>query len=887
MSRQSFKISLVMLLLGIGLLGAYFGAHGQDVHQPWPPRPVRPPEISQDASRYPAPRPVTPPEVAPTAVAPQRLPDSINPQTMPAVPPTAPTAIVPTNHQAQIPAPLPIDLPPPAPTPLVTMPGDPIPIQNMQLPTAPNTASPAIPAPTPMATIPGDPLPIQSEQLPTTPTKVSPAAPAPAPVAPTPVAPPMVPPQIADQPPPAPTPKVDAPKPIAMPVVTPAVADPLPPAPTPKADASQTTPEIKTMPVDPQPDLIVLPPEEKPSNPLPPFGRPIHPIKPAPTAVKPQIETPPSNPVVVIPPADPIVVEQPMLEQNKATPMPGQVVPNNQHTIIVEPAPEHHVPVSPTAPTVNSNTAPAQKPLPEFRVLYPIRGPVHDITAPRFPDLPTMPTGQPIAGHGASGPVIPPGTNGGVISGAPHGPIAHTPGAPTGIATPQVTVDKRGPAQMRAGQPLQYVIIVRNIGQSPANQVRVEDEIPAGARVTYADPAPTSQTDRVVWTLPVLLPGAEKQLKVELLAQGSGEVTGTTSVMVATTTGTRTRLTPDTLTLSVTGPATVPLGFPVMFEVVVTNQGKQTATGMVLFGSLPVGLTHVAGREIEADVGDLPAGQSKTFKMQVTAAQPGRHTADVKITAHGGAEAKGQATVQVTAPNSAALLIRQSPSARLFAEREGEIRLDIINNLKDGAKNVTVMNTLPDGVEFLSASDRGLFRPDTRTAHWLIDYLAPGDTRTLTMKVQASSPGQFDNEAIARSEGRQETRSLAKVQVDAMSALVLQVNDRDKAVEVGKQTLYEIKVVNHGSGPATGVQVRATLPEGMAAAKVQGPTVYRVDGQEVVFATLPKLQPQGEAVFLVSALAQSPGDRRFRAQVLSDQDPTPIAREERTYVYRD
>src|SRR5436190_21360636 len=38
------KHSLVIFLLGLGLLGAYFGVRGQDSRSPWPPRPIVPPE---------------------------------------------------------------------------------------------------------------------------------------------------------------------------------------------------------------------------------------------------------------------------------------------------------------------------------------------------------------------------------------------------------------------------------------------------------------------------------------------------------------------------------------------------------------------------------------------------------------------------------------------------------------------------------------------------------------------------------------------------------------------------------------------------------------------------------------------------------------------------
>ena len=529
-------------------------------------------------------------------------------------------------------------------------------------------------------------------------------------------------------------------------------------------------------------------------------------------------------------------------------------------------------------PAPSTITIPAEPPgavsiskkIGSFQLVKPIRAPLNNTALPLEPN------------PSAEKPLIAPNPPGNLVAQS-QGPMAF----PAGNATPQVAIEKRGPAQLRSNEPLQFSIIVRNVGSTPASQVRVEDEIPAGTRITFADPQPVLQNDRAVWVIPSLAPGAEKQLKIELQAQGGGEFAGQTSVFVSTSMGLKTKVAQEIISLVVNTPVQVPVGFPVVLEVKVTNHGKQALTGLVLHGRLPSGVTHPAGKEIEADVGDLGAGATKTYKMPISAAQPGKHTVDVKITTQGGIEATGQGSVQVTQAAGAGLSINQVPTAKLYLEKESELRIEVTNNQPTSIKNLAVLDSLPDGVEFISASDRGLYRPDTRTAHWLIDHMGPGEVRTLALRVQAKAPGRFKNDVIARTESRQEIQSSAAVQVQGMSELVLTVSDREKTIEVGKPAIYEILVTNRGSAAATGVQLQATLPEGMAPSQMKGPTAFRVDGQQVVFSALPKLQPQGQALYYVIAMAQAPGDRRFRAQIVSDQDTTPIVREERTVVYRD
>ncbi|HWY88305.1 MAG TPA: hypothetical protein VNX28_16455 [Gemmataceae bacterium] len=634
--------------------------------------------------------------------------------------------------------------------------------------------------------------------------------------------------------------------------------------------------------------VSVNPPSET-TSPGFPINSPVQgtaPAKPAAKAVTPNasVQAMPlekrDEPLIVLPPMDIILAEAKEIVAPGLTPLPVQT--NSQPLPPEQPMPKAvTLPDASTAPIsrpVVQETAPAPaspvKPRP-FQLVNPIRRqenrppesfPAPERSEPRPPVVQGIPVTQ-------TNPVVP-------------APIL---GA---NVTPQITIEKRGPVSSRAGESMQFTIVLRNVGITPANQVRVEDEIPPGTRVVFADPQPVVQSDRTVWVIPVLPAGAEKRLKIELEAQGGGDLVGTTSAMVSVAAGIRirveaTRIEQGRLSLVVKGTAPVPAGFPVVFEIVATNHGKQALTGLVLHGSLPAGLTHPAGKEIEADIGELGPGATKSYKIPVTAVEAGHHTIEVKIMAPNGLEAGGQGNVQVTQANAAGLSIRQSPSVRLFLDREAELRIEVTNHQAQGLTNVAVLDSLPEGVEFIAASDQGLFRPDARMVHWLIDYLAPAQTKTLRLRVEAKAAGQFANAVAARTEAQQEIQSVAKVQVEGISDLVVKISDRENPIEVGKAAMYEIKVTNQGSAPATGVQVQATLSDGMAPSQARGPTNHRVEGRQIIFASLPRLQPQGQAIYYVSALAQAPGDQRFSAQVVSDQDGSPIAREERTFVYRD
>jgi len=564
--------------------------------------------------------------------------------------------------------------------------------------------------------------------------------------------------------------------------------------------------------------------------------------------------------IVVLPPTE------------TSAPAPTPVPSNPEPPAVIPPMPnlEKQVDVLNAGPTVQEKTtSPTVPARPRaFQLVNPIRR-SEPIIPDALPDLPInnerpMVQAQPVAQ-----------TN-------PKFPVDRV----VGNATPQVTVEKRGPVTSRPGEPMQFTIVVRNVGPNLAKPVRVEDDIPPGARVLSADPVPEIQSDRAVWVIPLLRPGAEKQLKIELQAQGGGELMSQTSVQVATTTGTRIQLPRENMSLVVKAPTSVPVGRPVVFEVTVTNHSQQRLTKLVLYGRLPPGLTHKFGKEIEAEVGDLDPGATKTYPMPVTAALPGKQKVDVKISSQNGIEANGQGTVTVTSGSGAALSIKQSPNVRLFQDRPTELRIEVTNNQPQGVQNVSVIDTLPNGVEFIACSDRGIFRPEARTAFWLIDTLAPGQTQSLVVNVQGKKPGQFEND-VTVSTDLNEIKSLAKVQVQAIADLVVKVTDRENPIEVGKNAVYQIEVINQGSAAATGVMVQATLPQGMDNPQMRGPTNHRLEGKQIIFGSLPKLQPNGQALYYVTALAQAPGEQRFLAQVTCDQESSPIVREQRTFVYRD
>jgi uncharacterized repeat protein (TIGR01451 family) len=444
---------------------------------------------------------------------------------------------------------------------------------------------------------------------------------------------------------------------------------------------------------------------------------------------------------------------------------------------------------------------------------------------------------------------------------------------------------------LRAGESQTYQIVIRNLGSVPAQQVRIDEEIPAGAKLVSADPQPQWQGGRAIWTLS-LAPGSAQVVRLTLRAEVALQLGVTTSAHVSamqpiSTTALRPQNTASPLAVRLSGPERASVGKPVAFDIHVTNPSGLALTGVKMFGYLPEGLntpglSPADGREIEM-VGTItmaPGGQ-KILQMPVTGVKPGRFEVRVKLVSSAG-ETWATASIDVAAET---LTLQQAELTRLFLGRDGDLRIEVANGTGKPLRHVAVASLLPEGLDFLGASDRGLFQANHRTVYWLIDAMPAGQTQTLSVRVAGAKAGQYQNVVSARADGIAEIRSAGTVALDGMANLKLRVVDRDNPLELGKETVYEIQLGNTGGAACHNVRLQVQFAPGLIPRSAEGNTRYSVNGQTVVFEPIPSLAPDGQAVYRVSAHAQSAGDLRVRFAVVSDEAPTPLVREISTKVY--
>ena len=470
---------------------------------------------------------------------------------------------------------------------------------------------------------------------------------------------------------------------------------------------------------------------------------------------------------------------------------------------------------------------------------------------------------------------------------------------PPPAVAPSLAVEMVGPEIANIGLPVAYELVVHNTGKGPAANVRVENELPAGFNYLGGEPKVDVPGERLGWNLGVMEPGAERRIKVVVKSLTEGELRSRATVTFSSTCSLATRFTRPKLTVTVTGPETALVGEAVAFQIRIANVGSGPIQKVMIRDTLPGGLQHPQGNQIEADLGSLAAGESRTVTLKTTAAQVGSHLnkivayADSSIAANGiqlaggprnpDLESTAKAEVRVLEPG---LQVRMSGPKTCLVKCEAVYSIDLTNPGSAPSRNVRVVNRLPEGVEFVAASEDGVYDPTTRTVSWVFPGQEPAAHKVLTIKTRGVAISESAIVVMAQADGALSAKAELPVAVEGIPAISLEVSDPDDPAPVGADAMYEIRVLNQGTCPCTGIQIIAVMPDGMEVREVAAPTPYKVLGQQVQFAPFARLATKADLVYRIKVRSSKPGDVRFKVQLTCDQLQQPVTKEESSRFYK-
>ena len=439
---------------------------------------------------------------------------------------------------------------------------------------------------------------------------------------------------------------------------------------------------------------------------------------------------------------------------------------------------------------------------------------------------------------------------------------------------PTITISKTdGKTELQAGDQTTYTITVTNIraDSHPATAVVVTDALPSNATFVSATGSPTSTpavgaTGNVVWNISSVAYGSPVVLTVTIKV-GDSVLSGNNIVNTATLTnvdcGVSGSVCTDsdtnlvvpqdpTLTITKTDSKTeLEAGDQTTYTITVTNTRADSnpATGVTVIDTLPS--ASLVDYISSTGPGGGPGGTYNSTNHDVTWTIPSvaygtpvTLTVTIKVkdtvlssTSIVNSVTSNHSACSVTGANCSDsydnTVIKHQPVLTVAKTTDGQAEVEAgeaitytitITNIREdsfNATNVTVTDTLPSNVTFMSASDGGVESSGVVT--WTIPSIAYGTPITRTVTVVVNDPEPAGNKVTntvnlthlaCANTGSSCSDTEQSTVIPHDPTLVVNKTDYRTVVEAEDLVTYEITVTNtrSDSDPATSVTVTDTLP---------------------------------------------------------------------------
>jgi uncharacterized repeat protein (TIGR01451 family) len=455
------------------------------------------------------------------------------------------------------------------------------------------------------------------------------------------------------------------------------------------------------------------------------------------------------------------------------------------------------------------------------------------------------------------------------------------------LSGPQLSARATGPRRIVVSRESEYTVVLQNSGDVEANDVMVTVNVPSWVDIASLSPSSGAAKDdddvstgrKVLWRINRLEANSQEKLKMQIIPRKSQPIDLAVRWTYAHA-GSQTQVEVEEplLQMVISGPSEVVYGETKVYNLTLSNPGTGDAEDVV------VSLLPLAGKEEKISsttLGTLRRGESKTIQVELAAGKAGALLVKAQAQAEGGLTA--DATKEVLVRRADLKIEIVGPPAQ-YAGNAALYRLRIANPGNATAQDVTVVAVLPQGTEFVRASDEAKYIKTQGRIRWDLGSLAAGQQRTMDLTCLFQSEGANPVRVAAQDNTDLAATGSVTTDVIVRADLKLTVSDPQGPVPVGEDAVYELRLVNRGTKRAENIEAVVFFSDGIEPNRVEGAD-HQIGQGQVVFKSIPQLAAGGEMVLKIRAKADRPGDHIFRAEVLCRSLGTKLAAEETTHYY--
>jgi len=440
-----------------------------------------------------------------------------------------------------------------------------------------------------------------------------------------------------------------------------------------------------------------------------------------------------------------------------------------------------------------------------------------------------------------------------------------------------IAISKEGPREASQGIAYTYQIKIHALHDSGETIVR--DKLAEGLQyVSAVPPAETKKDGQLEWWFGSLKAGEDRVISVTVKPTTDGNFTTCAVVFALPIACQTTKIGSPKLAITKSAPATRIVGESIPYNVVVTNVGTSVVRDVVMNDPLPNGITAKNGQtELSFKLGHMKPGESREINFLGYGAKKGTYKNVATATASNTASVSAAATTVLLQPSLT--ITKTGPDSQLIG-KTATYNITVGNPGDTALKNVMVRDDVPGNWRVLEAPGGDIRGNDV---NWNIPDLQPNGSKSFTVTVTNRIPGQWTNVAWASSGSLRKEASQPTLW-KGFAALLVEVIDTQDPLLSNEETVYEIRVTNQGSAADNNILVKASFSGEVVPTDIsvgQG----KIDGNSIVFDTIPVLDAKNQVVFQVKAKAAKVGDARLRVTLQSDLLKTPVVEEESTHVY--